>query len=183
MRALTIAAVTAAAAALLAGGSPARADAARWDQALDAADIVKDDLGAQAYQYPPIGNGGLTVMPGPTGLPDLQPPGAPYAPVLSYDGWWKDGTARAEPFTLEGGYFTDGDVEQGIVDDFEQRLQLATGTLTSQLHVAPPPPPAPALSLEDSRWIWFPAGAPAGDMPAGGAYFLATVDIPRTPPS
>jgi hypothetical protein len=180
MRTLTLAAATiAAVAALLAAGSPARADTPRWGQALDAARITKDDLEAQAYQYPPIGNGGLTLMPGPTGLPDVQPPDAPYAPVLSYDGWWNDGTARVQPFTLEGGYFADGDVEPGIVDDFEQDLDVATGTLTSRVHMTPPPPPAPALSLEGSRWIWFPAGAPAGDMPAGDAFFLTTIDVPE----
>ncbi|MFD4779214.1 rhamnosidase, partial [Streptomyces sp. NPDC058427] len=44
--------------------------------------------------------------------------------------------------------------------------------------VSAPPALTDAPSLENSAWIWFPEGEPAGSAPAGTRWFRRTVDVP-----
>ena len=129
---------TAAARGATTAGSSADTTAA-WQNAIASAAITKDNIDDPYYQYPLIGNGGLSLMPGPTGFTDSQPPNAPYAPQLASDTWWNGDSASSLPFSLSGGYLTGGGaVSEGTIDSFHQTLNVGTGTLTSELSVTPP---------------------------------------------
>ena len=106
--------------------------------ALADAEIVKSNLQQPNYQYPLIGNGGLSYMPGPTGFTDLQPQNAPYPPIIASDSWWSSATQAAEPFQLTGGYDTSSGVQPGTINSFQQTLSVASGVLTSSLNLTPP---------------------------------------------
>jgi hypothetical protein len=104
-----------------------------WQSAIAAAQITKTDVNDPYYQYPLIGNGGMSLMPGPSGFTDATPSGASYGPVLSSDTWWNGNTASVRPFSLQGGYVTPSGTQDGTIGSFKQVLTPRDGHLTTNL--------------------------------------------------
>ncbi len=108
---------------------------AGWSD-LSLGNVVKDDFNAPAYQYPLIGNGGLSLLADPGGLTQLKPPKAPYAPNIYFSYWWESSrTKRATPFRLKGGYGQGAAPDQGSLRSFRQTLDVVEGVLTSKVNL------------------------------------------------
>jgi hypothetical protein len=118
-----------------------------WSQAIASSAITKTDMSETNYEYPIIGNGGLSLLADGRGFTDLKPSTASYLPDLHYEYWWgeapptqyapsttpQNSTIRSNPLALVDRYIVDGAVVNPTVTAFNQVLDVATGTLTTTL--------------------------------------------------